>query len=1021
MNKIFHITHARKILTRLINKTIFLLFFMGASFSSRAQQPAGFQDNVYINGFDGVNGITFDASGRAYVWEKVGRLHCRTLDGIWHQILDISEEVNVATDSGLKGVALHPNFLTNGYIYLLYEVDRYHLMNFGKASYDPLANDYLNASISRITRYTVSPSTFDSIIPNSRLIILGNSPTDGFPFIHDSHNAGSLIFGTDGTLLASCGESSATDSDPGFDVTTYYAQALIDGILKSDDPNTTTINENENVGSWRAQMVNCLSGKIIRIDPLTGDGIPSNPFYDTANPRAAKSRVWAMGLRNAFRMTLKPNTGEHLPSAGNPGTIYLGEVGSFRREEVNVIKTGGQNFGWPMFEGMDESTGSVVGIPSDRPEFDVTVNPINHTHPVIDYRGSPARAYVQSTMIEIGTTAVPGINFVGGCSIGGIFYEGTNFPAEYRGRYLHGNFNNGEDQAKNWIHSFTMNSNDELAESHSFLTNALGVTGMAINPVNGYLYYASYAGSIREVKYDLGNQPPIAKATQNKQYGVNPLTVKFDASQSIDPENSVLTYSWDFGDSSSISTSVNPTHIFTAPNSSPIRYNVTLTVTDSLNLSNSTMLIVSVNNTPPIINSTTIDKMNVYANTKNVLVPLQANVTDDQTPTAQLIFKWETSLHHNTHFHPNPISTQQTSSFTISPLPCDNEVYFYQVKLTVTDAYGLSAVKIKNIPPNCGQIYVDMEPPSIPTNLQLMNVNSSKIAFSWTPSTDNVGVSGYEIFREDTNGNDVKIGESLGSNYTATGLQPATFYLFKVTAKDTTGNISTKSNGLGLYTDSLVTKDEIIYGDALNANWQSSSTLLSMTINNNVYPLINSRSIKINNPTISKSLILTHNGFPIETASYPFGIEFWVYNEGNTTYPFQLQAFADTSGNGGSTLGLSADANKWTHFLLDWAILGNLTQVSKIAFTLNQTQSQSLYFDEIKLVHCAEMFSIKTGLWNQGNTWSCGRIPISTDDITISVGNTVTIPKGVSVTLKFLQLIGTLNVQTGGFYTIKKY
>ena len=1018
MNKISYFIFLRKILTRSINKTTFLLFFMGASFLGYAQQPAGFQDIIYESGFESVNGITFDASGRAYMWEKIGKLYCRTLDGVRHQILDISDEVNTATDSGLKGVALHPNFLTNGYVYLLYEVDRHHLMNFGTSSYNPNADDYLNASISRITRYTVNTLTFDSIFPNSRFVLLGNSPTDGFPFIHDSHNAGSLIFGTDGTLLASCGESSATNADSGSDTTTYYAQALNDGILKSDDPSTPSINENESVGSWRAQMVNCLSGKIIRIDPLTGDGIPSNPFYDAANPRAAKSRVWALGLRNPFRITLKPNTGEHLPSEGNPGTIYVGEVGSTKKEEINVVVTGGQNFGWPRFEGMDELPDPIVGIPFGRDEFTST---ISHTRPVIDYRGSPARAYVQSTMREIGTTAVPGINFVGGCSIGGVFYEGTNFPANYRGRYLHGNFSNGEDQAKNWIHSFTMNSNNELSESHSFLTNALGVTGMAINPVNGYLYYASYGGSIREVKYDLGNQPPMAKATQNKQYGVNPLTVQFDASQSTDPENGVLTYSWDFGDGSSISTSVKPTHVFTAPNSSPIRYNVTLTVTDSLNLSNSTMLIVSVNNTPPIINSTTIDKMNIYANTGNILVTLQADVTDNQTPTAQLIFKWETSLHHNTHFHPNPVGTQQTSSFTMSPLPCDNEVYFYQVKLTVTDAQGLSVVKVKNIPPNCGQIYVDVEPPSTPTNLQLMNVNSSKIAFSWTPSTDNVGVSGYEIFREDANGNDVKIGESLDSNYTAMGLQPATFYLFKVTAKDATGNISTKSNRLGLYTDSLVTKDEIIYGDALNGNWQNSPILLSMTINNSVYPIINNRSIKINNPTISKSLILTHNGFPIETASYPFGIEFWVYNEGNTTYPFQLQAFANTSGNGGSILGLSADANKWTHFLLDWAILGNLTQVSKVAFTLNQTQSQSLYFDEIKLVYCSQMYSVRTGNWNQSTTWSCGRIPILTDDITISGGNTVTIPNGVSATLKLLNLIGTLNVQTGAIFDIKKY
>ena len=1018
MNEISYFICLRKILTRLINITTFLFFLIGASFLSHAQQPAGFQDNVYVNGFDGVNGITFDASGRAYVWEKVGRLHCRTLDGIWHQILDISDEVNTATDSGLKGVALHPNFLTNGYIYLLYEVDRHHLMNFGTSSYNPLTDEHLNASISRITRYTVNTSTFNSIFPNSRFVLLGNSPTDGFPFVHDSHNAGSLIFGTDGTLLASCGESSATNADSGSDTTTYYAQALNDGILKSDDMLTTSINENENVGSWRTQMKNCLSGKIIRIDPLTGDGISSNPFYDAANPRAAKSRVWAMGLRNPFRMTLKPNTGEHLPSAGNPGTIYVGEVGSLRREEVNVVKTGGQNFGWPRFEGMEKTINPIVTIPFDRDEFYLSIDSTNHIRPIIDFRQSPARAYVQSTIREIGTGAsneIPGINFVGGCSIGGVFYEGTNFPSAYKGRYFHGNFSNGEDPTKNWIHSFTTNNNDELTQSHSFLTNALGVTGIAINPVNGYLYYASYGGSIREVKYDLGNQPPMAKATQDKKFGVSPLTIQFNGSQSSDPESGVLTYLWNFGDGLT-STSMNPTHVFTAPNSDPIRYNVILTVTDDASQSSSVSLIVSVNNTPPVINSTTVDNLNIYANMSNEIIALQANVTDAQTLTSQLVFKWETSLHHDTHFHPNPVNTQQNSNFTMTPLPCDNEVYFYRVKLTVTDAHGLSTVKTKNILPNCAQNTGDTQPPSTPTNLQLTNLNTSRISFSWTPSTDNVEVATYEIFKDS-----IKIDESMLPSYNAIGLLPSTFYLFNVKAKDAAGNISSKSDGFGLFTADLVTQDEIIYGDALNANWQNFSTISAMSLSNNVYPFINSRSIKIANPTADEAIILTHNGFPIETASYPFGIEFWVYNAGNTTYPFQLQAFTATSGNGGSTLGLSADTNKWTHFLLDWAILGNLTQVSKVAFTLNQTQIQSLYFDEIKLVYCSQMYSVRTGNWNQSTTWSCGRIPISTDDIIISGGNTVTIPNGVSATLKFLELIGTLNVQTGAIFNIKKY
>jgi glucose/arabinose dehydrogenase len=1017
MNKFSYFLSSKSTLTySFLKTTFFFLLLYGVSFISSAQQPLGFQDNEFQGGFDQANGITFDAVGRAYVWEKGGKVKCRTLDSVWHEILDISEEVNIATDSGLKGFALHPNFLSNGFIYLMYEVDRHYLMNFGTPQYSDSTNNNLNASIGRITRYTINTSNFSSLVPNSRLILLGTTPTDGFPFVHDSHNVGSLVFGTDGTLLASCGESTATNSDSGSAETTFFEQALTDGILKQDDPTTTTINENENVGSWRAQMVNCLSGKIIRIDPLTGDGIPSNPFYDPLQPRAAKSRVWAMGFRNPFRMTLKPNTGDHLPSAGNPGVLYVGEVGSFRREEIDVVTTGGQNFGWPKFEGMNESTAFAVAIPFGRDEF---FSSISHIRPTVDFRSFPARAYVQGEMREIGTSAsnaIPGIDFVGGCSIGGVFYEGTNFPAEYQGRYFHANFNNGGDAGKSWIYDFSMNANNELTQMHNFLPDAQGVTGMAINPVNGYLYYASYGASIREVKYNIANQPPVAKAVQDKKYGANPLTVQFDASQSTDPEIGPLTYSWDFGDGSATSTNVNPVHVFTSPNANPIRYDVTLTVTDNTNQSSTISLIVSVNNTPPVINSTTVDNINSYANANNETVTLQANVTDNQTSTAQLAFKWETELHHDTHFHPNPSDTQQSSSFTMTPLPCGSELYYYQVKLTVTDPQGLSTTMSKNIAPNCEQNNgPDSESPSKPTNLQLISVNASKIAFSWTASVDNVGVTTYEIFR-----GGVKIDETINTNYTATGLQPSTFYLFKVTAKDAAGNISNQSDGLGVYTDPPVTADEIVYGDALGTNWQNFSSISNLNIANSSPQFINSRSIKISNPTANETLDLRYNGFPFAVADFPDGLEFWVYNEGNSAYPFQIQVFANSSGGGGLNLGVSAEPQKWTHQVFDWSIL-NVTQVGKIVITLNQTQSENLYFDEMKLLYCSTMYSVQTGNWNQGSTWHCGRTPISTDVITVSAGHTVTVLNGTSATLNFLQLLGTLNVQTGAIFNINNY
>jgi glucose/arabinose dehydrogenase len=88
----------------------------------------------------------------------------------------------------------------------------------------------------------------------------------------------------------------------------------------------------------RSLQLNSMAGKIFRIDPITGQGLPSNPFYD-GDPNSNRSKVYNLGLRNPFRFTIHPQTG--IP--------YIGDVGWNSWEEIN---TGiGKNFGWPCYEG----------------------------------------------------------------------------------------------------------------------------------------------------------------------------------------------------------------------------------------------------------------------------------------------------------------------------------------------------------------------------------------------------------------------------------------------------------------------------------------------------------------------------------------------------------------------------------------------------------------------------------------------------------------------------------------------
>jgi glucose/arabinose dehydrogenase len=82
-----------------------------------------------------------------------------------------------------------------------------------------------------------------------------------------------------------------------------------------------------------------LGGKILHVD-REGRGLPSNPFWD-GDPQSNRSKVWATGFRNPFRMALLP---------GSPTTLAVGDVGWDSFE--SLLRVGrGSDSGWPCFEG----------------------------------------------------------------------------------------------------------------------------------------------------------------------------------------------------------------------------------------------------------------------------------------------------------------------------------------------------------------------------------------------------------------------------------------------------------------------------------------------------------------------------------------------------------------------------------------------------------------------------------------------------------------------------------------------
>lgn len=101
----------------------------------------------------------------------------------------------------------------------------------------------------------------------------------------------------------------------------------------------------------------------------------------------------------------------------------------------------------------------------------------------------------------------------------------------------------------------------------------------------------------------------------------------------------------------------------------------------------------------------------------------------------------------------------------------------------------------------------DTTAPTVPTNLTSTSKTDTTVTLNWTASTDNVGVTGYDIYRGTT-----LVGTSTTTNYTVTGLTAGTAYSFTVKAKDAAGNVSTASSVLNVTTNST-TKSAGFYID----------------------------------------------------------------------------------------------------------------------------------------------------------------------------------------------------------------
>ena len=270
----------------------------------------------------------------------------------------------IGPEQGLLGFAFHPDFPTDPRVYI---------------NYNPAGNGTQPTVVDEFKLDANDPTKVD---PNSRRTVIAMHQPKS------NHNGGMIAFGDDGYLYIGMGDGGGANDGfkTGRDPRYLLAKVLRIGVEPDQSPDSTEACEG-------CPVLDGFDYTIPADNPFVGmDGV--------------RPEIWALGVRNPWRMSFDPET----------GWFYAADVGQGQWEEVDII-SGGADYGWSAMEGnhcfnddnCDESAG-----PNG-------VNAGGLTAPIAEYNHSQGR-----------------------CSItGGAVYRGCEVPA-WSGRYFYGDFCTGE-------------------------------------------------------------------------------------------------------------------------------------------------------------------------------------------------------------------------------------------------------------------------------------------------------------------------------------------------------------------------------------------------------------------------------------------------------------------------------------------------------------------------------------------------------------------------------------------------
>ena len=677
-----------------------------ASRAGAATLPAGFQESVAFSGLDTPTAIEFAPNGRVFVAEKSGivKTYQNGADTTATQVADLRTQVHNYWDRGLLGLAVDPNFPTDPYVYLFYAYDAPPggtAPTWGIAGQTsdgcpdppngPGGNEDGCVVSGRISRLQIAGEVSSG--PEQVLV-----PVAGC-FQYPSHIGGGLDFGADGNLYYSGGDGAAwhfTDygqkgqplnpcGDPpggvGGAMTPPTAEG---GRLRSQDVRTS----GDPTG---------LNGALIRIDPDSGAAAPGNPNFSSSDPNTR--RIVGYGLRNSFRMAIRPGTND----------VYMGEPGGqgvSGWEEINRVPdpltTPVRNFGWPCYEGGYEN-----GAPVNKKygSYDALDLDLCETLYAAGTALPPFWAYKHTVPVVPGETC-PNTSHA---SSGLAFAPASgNFPASYAGAFFFA------DYARDciWVMQAGPGGVPDPATVQNFAQGSSTPVDLEFD-ASGQLYYADIAnGEIKRINFTTaGNLPPTALAQADPQGGPVPLTVDFDATGSSDPNpGDTLTYKWDLDGDGQLDDSTVAQPSFTY-NTAGV-YTVTLEVTDTGAASDTDTVTINAGSGPPTATIGAPTSATTWRVGQTINFSGSGSDPEDGVLPASAL-DWSLILHHcstPTECHEHGIQDFVNTAGGSFAAPDHEYPSYLELRLTATDSNSNTDTETVRIDPQTSTVTVHTSP-----------------------------------------------------------------------------------------------------------------------------------------------------------------------------------------------------------------------------------------------------------------------------------------------------------------------